>query len=89
VADAEGHYRLDTGCRDLLDGAVQLAFRDPENARHGLDRGEVVEFFLDEDWVDQVIQRDRRFLHQIPHYLAGAQAAQACQGEAIDHSRSS
>ena len=57
---------IDAGGRDFLDRRIQLAFRNPENARHQFDRREVVEALLDEDRIDQIVDRNAVFLQQIP-----------------------
>ena len=85
VRDAEQHQRLHPVARQALHHVLQLALGDARDAGHLGDRQGIVDAFLDEDRLDQVVGGDGGLAHQAAQRLGLAQPAQTGGGERRGH----
>jgi hypothetical protein len=66
VGHAEGHHRTNTRARIALDLAGQLRLGNAVDARHTVDRHEIVDFLFHENRQHQVIQAELGLLEHRP-----------------------
>ncbi len=81
----EGHDRLDTGAGITLDFAGQPGFGNTHDTRHGFDRDEIIDFFLDEDRQYQIIEAQLSFLKHRAKLIGPTKTAWARKRERTGH----
>ncbi|MNQ45948.1 hypothetical protein D3C85_597470 [compost metagenome] len=85
MGHAERHHRLDTRPCIPFDFTGQFRLGNTAHARHAGDRHEIVDFFLDKDRQDQVIEGELGFLEQAAQLRGAPQTARTGFGELAGH----
>jgi hypothetical protein len=85
VRDAEQHQRLHSIARQALHRVLQLPLGDAGHSRHFRDRQGIVDAFLDEQRLDQVVGGDGGLAHQGAQCARLTEPAETGGGEQRGH----